>query len=74
MEGPKALAVYVAEDGLVGHQCEKRTLVLSQYRGIPGQKGRRLWVREHPHRSREREDGIEGVPEEKLGKGITFDM
>ena len=32
-------------------------------------------VEEHPHRSREREDVIEGFQEgEKPGKGITFEM
>jgi hypothetical protein len=35
-----ALAVYVAEDGLVGHQCEERPRScedsMPQYRGIPG--------------------------------------
>ena len=28
MEGPMAPAIYVAEDGLVGHHCEERPLVL----------------------------------------------
>ena len=35
-----ALAIYVAEDGLVGHQWEERPLVyegsMPQYRGMPG--------------------------------------
>jgi hypothetical protein len=32
-------------------------------------------VEEHPHRSRGREDGIEGFQEGgKLGKEITFEM
>jgi hypothetical protein len=31
-------------------------------------------VWEHPHRSREREDGVWGFLEGKLGKGITFEM
>jgi hypothetical protein len=33
------------------------------------------WVREHPHRSRVREDGIERCGGgEKPGKGITFEV
>jgi hypothetical protein len=28
MEGPMELAAYVAEDGLVGHQCEEQPLGL----------------------------------------------
>jgi hypothetical protein len=35
--------------------------------------GRQEWVREHPHRSRGRKDGI-GDFLGKLGKGITFEM
>jgi hypothetical protein len=32
-------------------------------------------VEEHPHRSREREDGIGGFWEgEESGKGLTFEM
>jgi hypothetical protein len=33
------------------------------------------WVEEHPHRSRERKDGIGGFQEGgKLGKEIIFEM
>jgi hypothetical protein len=32
------------------------------------------WVKEHPHRSREKEDGIEGFWGGRLGKEITFEM
>jgi len=52
MDRPMAPAAYVAEDGLVGHQWEEKTLVLprfntpypSGYRGISGQGGRKGWV------------------------------
>jgi hypothetical protein len=44
-----------------------------QCRGIDGRSG--WWVEEQPHRSRGREDGIEGFQDRgKLGKGITFEM
>jgi hypothetical protein len=38
MEGLVALAIYIAEDGLVGHQWEERPLKgsMPQYRGMPG--------------------------------------
>ena len=40
MEGPMALATYVAEDGLVGHQWEEWPLGLRgfdfQSKGVPG--------------------------------------
>ena len=46
MEG--AMAVYVAEDGLVGHQWEERPLVLGcsmpQCKRMPGQEARSGWV------------------------------
>ena len=32
------------------------------------------WVGEHPHRSREREDGIVVFRRKKTGKEITFEM
>jgi hypothetical protein len=48
MEGPIALAPYVAEDNLVGHQWEKRPLDLkvfdAQCREMPGQEDGREWV------------------------------
>jgi hypothetical protein len=57
-------AAYVAEDGLVGHQWEKRSLVktqcLSVEKGQGGKAGVGGWVGEHPHRSRGRKDGIQG--------------
>jgi hypothetical protein len=44
MEGPTALASYVEEDGIVGHQWKKQALSLrvfnSQCRGMPGLGGR----------------------------------
>jgi hypothetical protein len=61
MEGPMALAIYVAEDGLVGHQwgggawsCKG---LMPQCRGIQGWGGRSGWVGEQPHRSRGRGNG-----------------
>jgi hypothetical protein len=42
MEQPVALAIYVAEDGLVSHQCEERPLGLrvfdAQCREMPGRE------------------------------------
>ena len=64
MDGPMAPAVYVAEDGLVGHQWEKRPFVLWSLDARVGEyQGRKAivgWVGEHPHRSRVRRNGIEG--------------
>jgi hypothetical protein len=48
------LAIYVAEDDLVGHQCEG---LMPQCRGMLGQGSGSGWVggwREHTHRSRGR--------------------
>ena len=52
MERPMAPAIYVAEDGCVGHQSEKRPLCRGQEVGV----GR--WVGAHHHRSRKRVDGM----------------
>ena len=67
-----ALAPYVAEDGLVGHQWEERPWScegsLPQYRGTPGPGSDSEWVGEQG------EDGsYRGLLEGKLGKGITFE-
>jgi len=51
MEQPMPPAIYVTEDGLAGHQWEE-PLVLWGFIGWSG------WVGEHPHRNRERGDGI----------------
>ena len=56
MEIPMALATYVAEDGLVGHQWEERPSGLSWE--MSGQEDGSEWVGEHPHRGRGRGDGI----------------
>jgi hypothetical protein len=73
MEGLVALAAYVAEDGLVGHQWEEKPLVcessIPQYRGMSGPRNSSGWVGE------QREEGEDrGFSEGKLGKGITFEM
>jgi hypothetical protein len=41
-----APAAYVAEDSLVGHQCEERSCEgsMPQCRGMPWQGGRNQWV------------------------------
>ena len=47
MEGPKVLTVYVAEDGLVGHQWEVRLLVLRRLNApVQGNDriGKQEWV------------------------------
>jgi len=55
MEGPMAPATYVAEDGLVGHQWEERTLVLGRpdapvyWNAMVGRQEVHGWMREHPH-------------------------
>ena len=47
---------------------------MPQCRGIEGgEVGVCGWVKEHPHRSRGREDGIWGF-QEKGKQGITFEM
>jgi hypothetical protein len=58
-----APAVSVAEDGLVGHQCEESPLSCegsrSQCSIIPGQGGGNWWVGgEHLHKGRGRGEGI----------------
>ena len=49
---------------------------MPQYRGIEDREvGVDLWVEEHPHRSRGREDVIGCFQEGgKPGKGMTFEM
>jgi hypothetical protein len=45
MEGPMALAAYVAEDGLVRHQWEERLLLLSWEGSMPQEcQGRKVGV------------------------------
>jgi hypothetical protein len=53
MERPMVLAAYVAEDDLVGHQCEERLLGLRIFGvpvwGMPDQEtGVDIWVETHP--------------------------
>jgi hypothetical protein len=63
-----ALAAYVAEDGLVGHQWEERPRScegsMPQCRGMPGPGNRSGWVGEQGDGGKNR-----GFSEEKLGKG-----
>jgi hypothetical protein len=52
-----ALAAYVPEDGLVGHQSEESSLVLSlywEYRGMPGPESGSGWVGEQGEEMGER--------------------
>jgi len=82
MDRPRAQAVYVAEDGLVGHQWEEKLLVLPrldspppQCRGMSGQGGRKGVAGEGEHPYRRKERGMEDrAYSGKLGKGITFEM
>jgi hypothetical protein len=75
MVGFMALAAYVAEDGLVGHQWQEREALgpvkvsMPQYRGRPGPGSRSGWVGEWERGGRHRE-----FSEGKLGKGVTFEM
>ena len=43
-----SLAVYVSEDGLVGHQWKEKSckLYMPQYRGTPGPRSGSEWVGE----------------------------
>ena len=64
-----SLVAYVAEDGLVGHQWEERSLVFQRlYAPVQGQE-----VEVGGLQSRA---GVvyRGLSERKLGKGITFEM
>jgi hypothetical protein len=53
-----ALAAYVAEDGLIGHQWRRGTWscegFMPQYRGMPGPESRSGWVWELAMRGRHR--------------------
>jgi hypothetical protein len=74
MEGLMALAAYVAEDGLIGHQWEEGLYwscenSMPQYRGMHVPGSRNGWVGD-PEEGREYRRFSEG----KLGKGITFEM
>ena len=59
-----ALASCVVEDGIVGHQWEERLLglrcLMPQCRGMPVREDGSGWEGEHPHRGKERRDGIGG--------------
>jgi len=75
MEEPMAPAAYVAEDGLVGHQWEERSLVLC--RGTPEWGGGREWVGEWGSiliDAGGRGDRIGGFQRGNQGKGIAFEM
>ena len=68
-----ALAAYVAEDGLVGHQWKERPWScegsMPQHRGMPGRGRESWWVGEQGEGR-----GDRGFSEGKLGKGITFEI
>ena len=63
-----ALAAYVAEDGLVNHQWEERSLA-PQYRGMLGPGSVSRWVEELGEQGKDRR-----FSEGKLRKGIIFEM
>ena len=69
-EGPMVLASCVAEDGLVGHKWEERSLGLRMFmpqcRETPGREDRSS--REDPHRGRGRGDGM-GLSEGETWEG-----
>jgi hypothetical protein len=66
-----ALAIYVAEDGLVGHQWEERRGLMPQCRGMPGQEDRSGWVGGWGNTLTEAGDGVVvvGVSEWETWKG-----
>ena len=70
-------AKYVAEDGLVGNQWGSGPW--SYWGSMPlcwvihGWDGGSGWVGEHPQRGKGRWVGW-GLPEERPGKGIAFEM
>ena len=62
MVGLMALAAYVAEDGLVGHQWEERPLVLQRlYAPVQGNARARKW--EWVGWGAGQGEGIEGIQE-----------
>ena len=73
-----APAAYAAEDGLVGHQWEERPLVLGRLyvRGgkLPGRRGGVVGGQESTLTEAGEGRGDRDFPEEKSGKGITFEM
>jgi hypothetical protein len=80
MEQPMVLATYVAEDGLVGHQWEEKTLGLRYSMPSVGEcQDRRMGVGggENPHRGRGSRKGRgrgRGFPKGRPGKGERFEM
>jgi hypothetical protein len=69
MEGLMALAACVAEDGLVGHQWERRPVKVLGPSVGDARVRRQEWVGEQGEG-----EGIGGFSEGKPGKGITFEM
>ena len=76
MELLMALATYVAEDGLVGHQWEERPEGVN-FPSVWECQSRRMgvgeWVGEHTHRGRGRGEGM-GISEGEIWKGEIFEM
>ena len=68
-----ALAIFVAEDGLVGHQWEERPWSCEGSRPqcgrMPGPGSESEWVGEQGEKG-----GDRGFSVGKLGKGITLEM
>jgi hypothetical protein len=72
-------AGYVAENGLVGHHGRGAPWscggLIPQDRGILSAEARvSVWIREHPHRGREREEGKGGLWRGNWECGITLEM
>jgi hypothetical protein len=67
MVGLMALATYVAEGGLVGHQWEERPF--GPVKGNEGSGSGSAWVGEQGERG-----GLRRFLEGKRGKGIAFEM
>ena len=78
MEGPKAPATFMAEDGLVGHQWEVRSLGLSVFDAPVyenAREGRQEWVGGGAPSKRQGKGGCDrGFLKGRPGNGKTFEM
>jgi hypothetical protein len=74
MEGLMGPAVYIAENGLVGDECEERTLVPGRFNAPMLGECQDKEVEVAGFLNRRRENGIGGFSKGKPVKGITYEM